>query len=164
MIQQKTLKCETKKIMKALIKYLPDPNDEGIICPDPDSIEVTEGKDPRSMEVSFKANKLRKLKFFVVTQDIEVGDEFYNNYNTGFKYKAEKVSHAGWIICSDTMEHDFPPENCYKILGEPSPKATFVEDGKEYELLSGVSTDGQKYLIMKSGFILIKCPCCGDFK
>jgi len=105
--------------MKALIKYLP---------PHPDGYK----------------GKTWENKSFVVTQDIKVGDEVYNDNDR------EPNKHLATKRCLY--------ESCYKILGEVSPKATFVKDNKKYEAMP-IYDKNSIYCEYK-----VKCPCCGDFK
>ena len=162
MVRQKTLKDKT---MKALIRYLRVEgkikvgdvvNDNGLI-----------------VGVQYKGDYAKgafKVKLFAVTQNIKVGDEIYFPFFKNSHQRVSKIENGmvwvgrGKISPNTTGNAGMSISGCYKIFGEVSPKAKFVEDKKEYEILSGVSMGGQKYLIKKSGFILIKCPCCGDFK
>ncbi len=123
--------------MKALIKYLP---------------------------VEIKMKGIFKKMPFAVTQDIEVGDEVESTTNTGTKHKViKKDGDKVWTdITSDAPKRWFPELNFFKILGEVSPEATFVEDGKEYEAFKEPKLDMDKppgeELI---GYIYkVKCPTC----
>ena len=67
-----------------------------------------------------------------------------------------------------TYNHCIGKEFAYKILGESSPNATFVEDGKEYEVIIG--WDGWYKPYWKEGdnefepvVCRVKCPTCKNF-
>lgn len=51
----------------------------------------------------------------------------------------------------------------YKILGEVSPGATFVEDGKEYEIERGLTTETDLNNNIQKKYYRVICPTCKHF-
>lgn len=158
--------------MKALIKYLPDKNrNKAPIVRIHNGYVVLAQSE---IDFKIKCDKISrgdifgfcKLKPFVTTQDIKVGDEiFCPNYSSGASYFTAtdillngsiEVSNVGRVISIEESK------DCFKILGEVSPEATFVEDGKEYEVKRVRLWRYSRW--QKESIYLIKCPCCGDFK
>lgn len=127
MVRQKTLKDET---MKTLIKYLPDEDRD--IAP---IVKIYDGyivlaQNKKDFEIKcVKISRGDVLGFYrpkpyVLTQDIKVGDDVF------FADGSKKTWTFAWEDQSKKYSMVLP----FKILGEVSPKATFVKDGEEYEV------------------------------
>lgn len=114
---------------------------------------------------NIEGHELKIIKPFVVTQDFEVGNEVVAK--NGEKRFVTKLNNDNEKTFKDDgkVSKQNPSPHCYikdyyKILGEVSTEATFVEDGKEYETKNnGFYAGGNKLQPL-----LVKCPCCKTFK
>lgn len=154
--------------MKALIKFLPvegeiEENDFIINCGNLGKV-ISIGKHATKVLFDYPAEPYvpitnsifkktaKKVKPFLVTQDKEI--------NKGDKM----VTHEGIEVAEyNGFSFDKGGEYCYKILGEASPEATFVKDGKEYEV-NEIDVNTQDTGGVLGKYITVACPCCGDFK
>ncbi len=166
-----------------LIKYFPPEEAEApIVRVYGRYIILAQNKD----DLATKFHKLRrgnpegflKTKAFVVTQDIETGDKiFCPNYLSGPSPfdNCEVEGNFIHVYNSGRQISTEKKEDCYKILGEASPFATFVKDGEKYEVkeLPVCHFNDNKVLCVypdcpceDDGFkrFDVKCPCCEDFK
>lgn len=71
-------------------------------------------------------------------------------------YKGKTWEDKPFVVIRDIK--DCTTESMYKILGEVSSGATFVKDGRKYEVMPIYNKD-LIYCEYK-----IKCPCCDTFK
>ncbi|KKN42132.1 hypothetical protein LCGC14_0716360 [marine sediment metagenome] len=129
--------------------------------------------------------KFKKAKPFMVALNIKVGDKVrgdWKGYENVAEIKNDEILLARFGTFNDFLDDEWhklgelPIEN-FKILGEVSPEATFVEDGKEYKVMEWKTADedtrtpnemldGMKKPF-KKGIILyykVKCPCCETLK
>lgn len=186
--------------MKALIKYLPvdkvkegdfvgtnHNNNSGIVT------KIIDGKNEDKI-VHFGRNYFTTLsllkKSFIVTQNIysekelKAGDIVYDvqtKWHGKLINLMQEFSQVKFVESDYKKEgmesyeyHNVHTNRLQKILGEVSPKATFVEDGKEYEIKLWCeywgftpACDGSHEQYTKKNikhYFRIKCPCCGDFK
>lgn len=145
--------------MKALIKYLPTN-----IPPQPGDIILYQGIFSEFSDKTIYNFNYQMVKPFVVTRDVEVGDEL-TAIEDGTKVIIKTVSQLEY----------YDGDSWVKILGEVSPEATFVEDGKEHEVRTYTKEDVEnlrgffcrkvgEVIISVNNQIKIKCPCCGTFK
>jgi len=95
----------------------------------------------------------RKLvKLFLCSRDIKHGDKYHD--------------YAGSPVFTHDEDDPMLDKDCFKIIGEISPNATWVKEGDEFdeEDLDKMSLEG-----IKSGYdmskrvIQIKCLICGAF-
>lgn len=73
-------------------------------------------------------NSSMKAKLFLCSRDIRVGDNFYHNgtledmeattVNNGFVYNGKAIR--------------FPIQECFQVIGEISPEAVWVTEGREF--------------------------------
>ena len=178
--------------MKALIRYLPVDElleDFGYAFNEDGDFRNVNGEE-YLLDVAIKC-KYKKAKPFAVTHNFKVGDQIKTVYEIQkYKWVVEiKVSKNGCLdeILLSThkdIAHSNYDDYWFKwnqigkenfiILKEVSPEATFVEDGKEYEMEEKRIWDKCKIKVMhmhsvKDGcttkqIYRVKCPCCGDFK
>lgn len=71
-----------------------------------------------------KEDVLFKVKLFLCSRDIQVGDEYYNSM--GYK-----VDHT-WDEEAIQDSKDFP-DDIFKVIGEISPDAIWVKEGDEFD-------------------------------
>lgn len=152
--------------MKAIIKFLPD-----------------KSKGKATEELLIDGETKVGIKAYAVTLDIKVEDRIkgeWKGYWHVEEIKDNEVLLSNWVEGEVDYEDDqwynigdLPIEN-FKILGEVSPKAMFIEDGKEYEIpkqqdwecklqydcsgkIKCLNCGEQDYIIK------IKCPLCKQF-
>lgn len=83
--------------------------------------------------------KEKKVKFFLCSRDIQVGDRVNGEadaYNLGTITRFDKIENAEivWILeDEDGKEHDWIKSSIYKVIGEISPDATWVKEGDEFD-------------------------------
>lgn len=97
----------------------------------------------------------KKVKLFLCSRDIKVGDKVFcfDVHLNNPLHPPERYIDP-WRIRTegDTCNA------CIKVIGEISPNAIWVKEGDEFEERD-ISRRG-----CLGDLILIKCPCCGDFK
>lgn len=71
---------------------------------------------------------LKRAKLFLCSRDIQVGDEYF--IGDGVKYYCKTVKN-GKVHAQAPMIADL--KDCYKVIGEISPKATWVKEGMEFD-------------------------------
>jgi len=172
--------------MKALIKYLSvegkiKEGDKFII--DGITYRCTQ-KDKHIWmdDVMFDIKNCMKAKPFAVTQDIKVGDiAKFQTEDFGEQIFTVDKANSKYLYGDNPLRMSAASpliirakrKDCYKILGEVSPNATFIEDGKEYEVQycsidmkfpKKVTGDKMEDLPTAVMGYKIKCPCCGTFK
>lgn len=109
-----------------------------------------------------------KVKLFLCSRDIQVGDEFTTNQGLGYKEfktgKVERIEGKKIWMEGESVYYDLDPlievENWFKVIGEISPEAIWVKEGDEFEsdqIEKGYNswTTGQQYRI--------KCSTCNTF-
>lgn len=113
-------------------KYLPV---EGEIKPGDlfECLDETFGHKPYEMpfekeKQSTPCSKCRKVKLFLCSRDIQVGDEVHYNYNHDIKWIVDKLFTT--TLKSGSGEH--PINTVYKVIGEISPDAK-VKEGDEFD-------------------------------
>lgn len=111
-------------------------------------------------------SSLYPVKPFVVTQNIEVGDEIFDitdkGAREGLRFIVEKDEGDCWLTTKKTNNHCVTKESAYKIIGEVSPEATFVEDGKEYEIERCVTVEQSPDYTQKR-YYKVLCPTCKNY-
>lgn len=100
-------------------------------------------------ESGFPLEDGTKVKLFLCSRDIQVGDLLYNPI-TNTEAVCRDVEHAikvGYV----------------KKIGEISPEATWVKEGDEFDESEwkDENNDRKNYDEL---YKLIKCPCCNSFK
>jgi len=124
--------------------------------------------------ISITKGLVVRAEAFVVTQDIEKGDEVSHIENGRILTTMKTIDSddKGWIHIDGTY---IPYQYCFKILGNASPNAKFIQDGNWYEVREELSggwvpsyNDPDNKGLAKSaeptGIYLIKCLCCDTFK
>lgn len=129
--------------MKALIKYLSN-----------------KSKEQTGMELAIEGRSVIEVKPFAVTQGFKFGDKVWDEIAQEFC----KLSRSMTRIYKGKNTTRF-----FRVLGEVSPEATFVEDGKEYEVKEikpQLADYNRKSLgeVIPSSIYEVKCECCGTFK
>jgi len=110
----------------------------------------------------------QKVKLFLCSRDIQVGEIFNEGNHT---YNAICTSRDGRGIYSEgKWEEDYhDPADCYKVIGEISPEATWVKEGDEFyeegiDFTPAVrDEDYDKPANEREIFYMILCPTCKSF-
>ena len=136
--------------MKALIKWLP-----------------VKSKEEQIKDLAIIGKTIVSFKYFALTQDIKVKDRvlLFDKDNIYDEVVANKV---------EKEEFKQQQQHWYKIIGEVSPYATFVDDGEEYEVKvkpyrtyrdSGkITPTGQhEQELYTKDIAYVECPCCKEF-
>jgi len=168
--------------MKALAKYLPVEGkpELGDIYIDNNGTLGLDGLSEALLDKGYK-----RAKFFAVTKDIEVGDEVYDTQlqlwgKLNFLSKANSQVVFKDYDYSDNSAyeyHNIKPERLFKVLGELSPNATWVENGDEIEIelvpRGVLKPDGeplktdygtsQSMKTVTEVQVDVKCPTCNTF-
>lgn len=142
--------------MKALIKFLPVEHE---------LIDMIKRK-PTLNNIAEEIKETLSGKLFALTQDIKVGDKI-------FLFDKDQVW-DGMVTDKKEKEELKKQGHWYKIVGEVSPKATFVEDGKEYEVQQTIMQTSMKNdpkwkgkeIPMDKAFFnpyTVKCPTCNHY-
>jgi hypothetical protein len=114
--------------------------------------------------------KFKLAKLFLCSRDIQVGDEIRN---------PQLQLDAEWTVVpttkdiKDLMEvclQEALKHNCFKVIGEISPEATFVKEGEEFD--EGDFKLATDIIRPKKGangeylppWAWMRCKCCGEFK
>lgn len=119
----------------------------------------------------FPEKHLQFMKPFAVTQDIKVGDEItytgktrklppIKTVNIGMVEMGSLVQGVSKIIVTEEHIKRGIGNNFYKVLGEISSGAIWVEDGNEYDMRLG------KYFILrqyKADLYYVKCSQCNTY-
>ena len=151
-------------------KYLPDP--KGGEIKEGDWI-LANGTPEQVIEIKivdtpqYKTEKAwwssaQKVKLFLCSRDIQVGDEImWIGNGDGVN---EKSYGTKSVVQEGTTDLGFHP-NWVKVIGEVSPEATWVKEGMEFDeedlLANGV---GVNYNNQHGNYIFqIKCPNCLKF-
>ena len=140
--------AEVETLKKELIRFLP-----------------VNGKNRKPFVITRNINSEKELKVGDIVYDIQT------------KWHGKLIKLMQEFSQVKFIELDYKERNIYtnrlqKVLGEVSPKATFVEDGKEYEVIIG--WDGwhkqywkENYKIGEDNFepvvVQIKCPTCKNY-
>jgi len=112
-------------------------------------------------------DKWKKVKLFLCSRDIQIGDEYYNSI--GYK-----VDHT-WDEEAIQDFKDFP-DNIFKVIGEISEDAIWVKEGDEFDEYKSLFRDEDgniwkdKYGAGKMGYpgelfeiCRVRCPTCKQF-
>lgn len=142
--------------MKYFTKYLPVEGEikkgDKFKCAkgENDRILVNEGIVPIKDTIHYQ-----KVKLFLCSRDIQVGDEFFDNKGNKYVYQTE-----------DFEESYFESDLAYKVIGEVSPDATWVKEGMEFndDQIMKDYPRRDRNIILSYDVIGIKCSCCGAFK
>lgn len=99
----------------------------------------------------------RKVKLFLCSKDIQVGDRVRRDgmIGEGILQKPNYVQYEEVGVLDPSIEF-------FKVIGEVSPNAlTFVKEGDEFteDQISIYDVSHREDIEVN-----IKCPCCGDFK
>lgn len=117
-------------------------------------------------EIPVFLDECKKVKLFLCSRDIQVGDEARIPYPSG----EARITPTKHTIIS--IRNVVAKNNGYKVIGEISPNAIWVKEGDEFDeeeidyFFSGINTS---YSLTKESFktqgsyIRIKCPTCKTF-
>lgn len=76
-----------------------------------------------------RPEKYQKVKLFLCSKDIQIGDTVHYTYDHNLKWVVDKVFSTTFI--SGSGEH--PINTIYKVIGEISPEAIWVKEGDEFD-------------------------------
>lgn len=98
--------------------------------------------------------KPKKVKLFLCSRDIQVGDKVLNSKMTGDLDVTEDILE---LIQSE------PNEGWFKVVGEISPEARWIKEGDEFDKDDIEHVNGRRTAALVFVTIKIKCPCCNKF-
>jgi hypothetical protein len=120
--------------------------------------------------------KLKKVKLFLCSRDIQVGDTIKATMGLASSDRDQIVEdiHDTWYDCTD---HDVLKQYAYKVVGEISPAAIWIKEGDqlaEEDLQFWHDKEGEYGFVVDPKVrpdwlewvnqpIKIKCPTCGTF-
>lgn len=115
-----------------------------------------------------KYSNLKKLKLFLCSRDIQIGDK---DIHTGIMqdYGEEIVKEVKYQHQLDFMRgvSEANKTEIFKVIGEPSPKAIWVEEGMEFDedeaKKSYMITNDPSNPSCGNHWYRFKCPTCGTF-
>ncbi len=77
-----------------------------------------------------RISRCKKVKLFLCSRDIQVGDTLIKN---GIEYLAHSRPDGVPFIGYYNKDWCYLDNDCFKVLGEISPEATWVKEGDEFE-------------------------------
>lgn len=125
--------------------------------------------------VPLNTDNLTKVKLFLCSRDIQVGDRYFKNGSD-----EKLVSYLTYWeqdgVKQDILSHELWYMGTYKVLGEISLEATWVKEGDEFERndfqMRWTNSKGENSLTKKDVdteendpklVAYIKCPTCKTF-
>lgn len=111
------------------------------------------------------AKDLQKVKLFLCSRDIQVGDSYYNtDYNTYRVVKSFGTTSPNIVHFDDSSLFDYR-KDCIKVIGEISPEAVWVKEGDEFDEEEVSNSLFIRQIIPNRSDLKvnIKCRCCGKF-
>jgi hypothetical protein len=169
--------------MKYFAKYIPIEGKikEGDYIKDESGIHHVTAKGSKvQYDAINKANHIQKVKLFLCSRDIQVGDRVHGTILKGNNvYVSDKED--GYSLKDDIHRISLEEAqimDAYKVIGEISPDALWVKEGDEFikdqlmwrvkDHLSGYEIDEidfrESLVPEEEDYIIIKCPCCGTYK
>lgn len=115
-----------------------------------------------------KLKNAKKVKLFLCSKDIQVGDKFFDERFLGEEFEVESECHL----------HKLTDGKRFKIIGEISPNATWVKEGDEFDeediFMTYVDDAGTVWKNTEVGALtgytgeftprcMLKCPTCKTF-
>ena len=145
------------KMKKYFAKYLPV---EGEIKEGDMYITYPDFKIVRQCEdASYSFTKCKKVKLFLCDKDIQVGDKIrlFSNLN-------EEIIVPKSFMLREKGERVIDARiSSFKVIGEVSPKATWVKEGDKFKYPIECTLPMMKDAGAHKAYYYIKCPTCGYF-
>lgn len=136
----------------------------------------------QKIDVTYKYRKKygeQKVKLFLCSGDVQVGDKIRGNYSSTDSFDVECLrndgdkDHPHWIVRGqDGNEYFYETFASFKVIGEVSPEATWVKEGDEFDSSDlGINIHGNlsllweetsshiEFLKVKGASVAIKGPC-----
>ena len=101
---------------------------------------------------------IKKTKLFLCSRDIQVGDKLIKD---GVEYEAHSRPDGVPFIGYYNKDWCYIDNDCFKVIGEISPDATWVKEGMEYDekdfyMEKELDVSDNLY---ETGIVKIKGPC-----
>lgn len=101
----------------------------------------------------------KKVKLFLCSRDIQVGDEYYNEQFEFTKYPNKSIADSSTEMVGEN--------GSYKVIGEISPDAVWVKEGDKFDedevKESYIITNDKRSSSYNLHWYRIKCPTCKTF-
>ena len=105
---------------------------------------------------------IEKVKLFLCSRDIQVGDKYLEHT------QINPDRYQEFVFTLDDKLDGFEPENSFKVIGEVSPEAIWVTEGMEFDEEELYYEGGFQGTIPDNyteigGKIKFRCPTCKTF-
>lgn len=101
---------------------------------------------------TWKENELKKVKLFLCSRDIQVGDKVYHDYMKHI------LGGKSEVVDDEDLEF-LKTHDAHKVIGPISPQAVWVKEGDEFDEEDWDDSED----LLGNSMIHIKCPTCKTF-